>query len=105
MPVKPNPAFIRQVGERIRLLRERAGLSLDDVAWPIDIEKSTLSRIERGERAPSIELLSRLAEQMKVVVADFVSVGDDPRSRLQRATFGVDATVLKKMLEKLPPPR
>ena len=102
MPSKSNRGFTRQVGERIRLLRERAGLSLEDVAWEIGIHKGHLSRIERGERTPSLPLLVSLAKQMNVLVTDFVAVGDDARSRLIRALFGVEASVLERILEQLP---
>ncbi len=105
MPSKSNRGLTRRVGARIRLLRERAGLSVEDVAWEIGIHKSHLSRVERGERTPSLELLFSLAKRLGVLVGDFVAVEDDPRSRLQRASFGVDASVLEKILEQLPRPR
>ena len=46
-----------QVGPRLRRLRERRELTLTALAAKTGISKSTLSRLETGERKPSLELL------------------------------------------------
>lgn len=45
-------------GEYIRKLREEKGLPLRKVAAELDIDPSTLSKIERGERSANKEMLS-----------------------------------------------
>jgi len=52
-------------GEYIRMLREREGLPLRKVAAILDIDPSTLSKIERGERLANKEMLSVLADIFK----------------------------------------
>ena len=49
-------------GEYIRNLREQSGLPLRKVAALLDIDPSTLSKIERGERSANKEMLPILAE-------------------------------------------
>ncbi|WP_416865910.1 MAG: helix-turn-helix domain-containing protein [Imperialibacter sp.] len=49
-------------GEHIRKLREQFGLPLRKVAATLDIDPSTLSKIERGERSANKEMLPLLAE-------------------------------------------
>lgn len=49
-------------GEHIRKLREEQGLPLRKVAAVLDIDPSTLSKIERGERSANKEMLHVLAE-------------------------------------------
>lgn len=44
-------------GEHIRALRENQGLPLRKVAAVLDIDPSTLSKIERGERSANKEML------------------------------------------------
>ena len=39
--------------ERIRILRERAGLSQNDLAVKLDLSRSSISMYETGERIPS----------------------------------------------------
>ncbi|TVZ51369.1 helix-turn-helix domain-containing protein [Dokdonia sp. Hel_I_53] len=49
-------------GEYIRSLREQSGLPLRKVAASLDIDPSTLSKIERGERSANKEMIPILAE-------------------------------------------
>ncbi|WP_294297611.1 helix-turn-helix transcriptional regulator [uncultured Chryseobacterium sp.] len=48
-------------GEHIRKLREDSGLPLRKVAAALDIDPSTLSKIERGERSANKDMLNPLA--------------------------------------------
>jgi transcriptional regulator with XRE-family HTH domain len=52
-------------GEHIRFLRESLELPLRKVAAVLDIDPSTLSKIERGERSANKDMLPRLAELFK----------------------------------------
>ena len=52
-------------GEHIRKLREENGLPLRKVAALLDIDPSTLSKIERGERSANKEMIPVLAELFK----------------------------------------
>lgn len=53
-------------GENVRALRIKKGESQDQVATAIGITKQTLSGIETGYRAPSIEVAVALAKYFKV---------------------------------------
>ena len=78
-------AALAQVGARLREVRARRGRTLTDVAGQTGISKSTLSRLESGQRRPSLELLLPLAEAYQVPLDDLVgapAVGD-PRVRLK----------------------
>lgn len=52
-------------GKHIRKLREEKGLPLRKVAAVLDIDPSTLSKIERGERSANKEMIPVLAELFK----------------------------------------
>lgn len=53
-------------GEYIRALREKEGLPLRKVAASLDIDTSTLSKIERGERSANKEMIAILAALFKI---------------------------------------
>lgn len=53
-------------GEQIRKLREDRELPLRKVAAGLDIDQSILSKIERGERKASKELILKIAKFFKV---------------------------------------
>jgi transcriptional regulator with XRE-family HTH domain len=48
-------------GEKIRKLREKADMPLRKLSALLDIDQSTLSKIERGERKPNTELIDKLS--------------------------------------------
>ena len=60
--VKMKP---ERFGEFIRRLREESKLPLRKVAAKLDIDTSTLSKVERGERPIAKEYLKPLAEILK----------------------------------------
>jgi len=65
------------VGLQLRELREKAGFSLRKAAVAIDIDVAILSKMERGERKFSKELVLKLAELYKAnsdkLIIDFLS--------------------------------
>jgi transcriptional regulator with XRE-family HTH domain len=74
-----------QVGPRLQALRARRGFTLAEVATATEISKSTLSRLETGQRRPSLELLLPLARMYRVSLDDLVGAPEtgDPRVRLR----------------------
>lgn len=53
-------------GEYLRNRREQLGLPLRKVAAELDIDTSTLSKIERNERVATKEMLPTLAKTLEV---------------------------------------
>jgi transcriptional regulator with XRE-family HTH domain len=80
------PDVLAAVGPRLRRLRQRRGVTLTALAARTGISKSTLSRLESGQRRPSLELLLPLAEAHGVPLDELVGAPDvgDPRIRLKR---------------------
>src|SRR4051794_8692323 len=73
------------VAPRLRRVREQRGVTLTEVAALTGISKSTLSRLEHGQRKPSLELLLPLAQVYRVPLDDLVGAPEvgDPRIRLK----------------------
>jgi transcriptional regulator with XRE-family HTH domain len=73
------------VAPRLRKVREQRGVTLTEVAARTGISKSTLSRLENGQRKPSLELLLPLAQTYRVPLDDLVGAPEvgDPRIRLK----------------------
>lgn len=53
-------------GEQLRRLRERAGLTLREVASNIEIDPSLLAKIERNQRQPTKHLIKNIADFFSV---------------------------------------
>src|ERR671922_1005917 len=79
------PDVLAEVGPRLRRLRERRGVTLTGIAAQTGISKSTLSRLESGQRKPSLELLLPLADAYQVPLDELVGAPEvgDPRIRLK----------------------
>ncbi|HEY0169350.1 MAG TPA: XRE family transcriptional regulator [Jatrophihabitans sp.] len=78
-------AAIDQVGPRLKQLRTQRGVTLTALAEATGISKSTLSRLESGQRRASLELLLPLAQAYRVPLEDLVGAPEvgDPRIRLK----------------------
>lgn len=57
---------IETLGETIRRLREKNNLPLRKLAALLDIDQSTLSKIERNERKANLELIEKISTKLKV---------------------------------------
>lgn len=71
------------VGPRLRALRLERGATLAELAAATDISVSTLSRLESGQRRPTLELLLPLARAHQVPLDELVDAPEtgDPRVR------------------------
>ena len=63
-------AALDGVAPRLRQVREQRGFSLTEMSERTGISKSTLSRLENGQRKPSLELLLSLAQAYRVPLDD-----------------------------------
>ncbi|MBU5424616.1 XRE family transcriptional regulator [Cellulomonas hominis] len=72
------------VGPRLRDLRQRRGATLTDLSRSTGISVSTLSRLESGQRRPTLELLLPLARAHQVPLDELVGAPEtgDPRVHL-----------------------
>ena len=65
------------VRARLRSLRRTLGWSLDDLAQRCHLSTSTISRIETGKRAISLDVLIALADALEVDLNALVGVRED----------------------------
>lgn len=71
------PEIEQVVRARLRSLRTMQGLSLDDLAARTNLSPSTISRIETGRRAISLDVLLPLAAALQVGLEALLDVSSD----------------------------
>ena len=71
---------IRSVGVRVRREREKAGLSLAQLATAAGLSKAYLLKVENGATNASIGVLGQIADALDITVADLVG---GPRVQLE----------------------
>ncbi|MEV4707703.1 XRE family transcriptional regulator [Actinoplanes sp. NPDC049316] len=78
-------AALEHVAERLKRVRTQRRMTLTGVAAATGISKSTLSRLENGQRRPTLELLLALSQTYRVPLDDLVGAPEvgDPRVRLK----------------------
>jgi transcriptional regulator with XRE-family HTH domain len=76
-------AALAEVGPRLKRARAQRGVTLTDLAAATGISKSTLSRLEAGQRKPSLELLLPIAAAHQLPLDALVGAPEvgDPRVR------------------------
>ena len=82
------------VRTRLRSLRNTLGMSLDDLATRTNLSPSTISRIETGKRAISLDVLVPLATALQVDLDTLLDVraDDDVVIRPTQSAYGEHTT-------------
>ncbi|MFB9952865.1 helix-turn-helix domain-containing protein [Rhizobium puerariae] len=72
------------ISERLRSLRTRSGLTLDELATRSGVSRAMISRIERAEASPTAALLARLSEALGLSLSAFFADDEPAASPLSR---------------------
>lgn len=86
------PAVVDGVGARLRGLRRSRAMTLAQLSEATGVSLSTLSRVEAGGRAPSLDILLRLARTYRVTLDDLVgapATGDPRLHPTPRTRYGM----------------
>ena len=72
-----------EFGKRVQELRKINGLTQEELAAKIGVDKLHISRMERGVAACSIDLLLDLASTLRVST-DYILTGKNPEKEITR---------------------
>jgi transcriptional regulator with XRE-family HTH domain len=64
--MKPLSLTHKRLGRRIMTLRKELGLTQEDLAFEVGVNRSYMGFIERGERNPSLAMLKKIAKALGV---------------------------------------
>ena len=74
------------VGERIRLLREKAGYSQNELAGLADVSQTHLRRVELGQAGITVDKLQQVCDILGLSLTDFFDYSTLERDELAEAT-------------------
>ena len=86
--------YLAALGERVRLIRSRRGMSRKALAKHSDVSERYLAQLESGAGNCSIVLLRRIAAAMSMPLAELID---------ERPERAIEAVLLMQMLERLTP--
>lgn len=81
---KHDRELLKAVGPRLRSVREEHGVTLAQLSEATDISTSTLSRLESGERRPTLELLLPIARAHQLALEDLIGTLTTPDPRVRQ---------------------
>lgn len=95
---------VKALGKRIKGLRVDKGWTQATLAEALGCESMTVSRYERGEYAPSIEVLEQIAVLLDVKVEDFFAINGNTEpsaTKLRHALCDIAYAADEKTLGKI----
>jgi transcriptional regulator with XRE-family HTH domain len=69
----PGEDILVKVGEKVKQVREKRGLSREDISSRTDIDMTLLSQIEEGKVAPPLGTIIKLAKALEMKMGYFIS--------------------------------
>lgn len=67
-----------ELGSRIRRLRKAKAMTLDALAVRSGVSRAMLSKVERGEKSPTLSVASRIARGLDTSLSDLMGAGTQP---------------------------
>lgn len=92
---------MRELGERLRRLRESVKLSQVKMAELLGVKQSSINRYEQGQSAPSLETLVRYADYFDVSLDYLLARTDNPQGKLyeHRQKIAPGSEEMKQFIE------
>ena len=72
-----DDAIIVEVGSRVKRLRTQAGLTLEEFAAQSGVSRAMLSKVERGEKSPTLAIIVRIAKGLNVSMSTLMGAEPD----------------------------
>lgn len=76
---------VTKLGIRIQDLRHERGMTLAELASTTEVSISMLSSVERGQKAPTVVVLSRIADGLGIGLAELINDVEPRRVIVRRA--------------------
>lgn len=103
----------RAFGDRVRLLREQADLTLEQISKLSGVSRAMLSKVERGEKSPTIGVAKRIAHALGISFSALVGdegttrralalVRKDQRQMFRDAETGFERHLLSPLMAGMP---
>ena len=65
-------AVSRKIGKKVRGIREKKGITQENLALEAGLNRAYIGYIERGERNPSTETLAKIAKALRTSLKDLL---------------------------------
>ncbi len=83
--VRPEPAAVPAIGERVHALREAMGWSLRELAERSGVSAPMLSQVERGETSPTLAVAAKIAAGLELTLSQLLRLDEGEHVAVSRA--------------------
>lgn len=67
-----------QLGKRIRYLRNKKNLTIEELAFSCDVNRNYLCDLERGTRNPTLKIIEKISVGLNVSLSELLKgIGDN----------------------------
>lgn len=87
------------IAKKLKLLRERKGISQIELAEKLNIQQGSYSNYERGRRTPDIDALIRIANYYKVSTDYLLGQEKENESKLSKLERELDQKEKEKLYD------
>lgn len=67
---QPDVKLRKQFGESVRIIRNKLGLSQEELGFKANIHRTYIGAVERGEQNVSLDNIGKIAKHLSVKIAD-----------------------------------
>jgi len=69
--MKGNFLYLK-IGKRIAAIRKRKNITQDHLSFIADMDRTYLTRLERGHANPSVKMLHKIARKLKIKISSLL---------------------------------
>ncbi len=87
-------------GKHLRELRFQKGLSQEDFAFECDMQPSHIGQLERGEKSPTLNTLTKISDGLKIPLPELLDFTVEPKVKESSATISRINSYLSALTQK-----
>lgn len=91
--------YMSKLGDKIKQLRESKNITQQELAKMVDINQTSISKFESGQRNPTPANLKKIAEALCISPNEFIEDNNFEKNVLMRNLKGLSSESLKKINE------
>ncbi len=91
------------LGDRIRIIRNDKGFSIEELAHRAGISTAHLGYVERGDRSPTVDMLGKIIKALGITFEEFFTNFHEPNDTTDNIedTDDTDDTILAYLINRL----
>lgn len=89
-----------EVGKRIQQVRMRQGYTQEEFAEKLNIERSFVSKLERGEKSPSVDILVLISSTFDITT-DYLLLGKSDALHITKKQILKIIEILQQFVDSL----